>query len=487
MSSTNDAPARPEGVPPEAEFLSKNNLWWLGETRDGKSVGSWTGWHATLGHRAYISRFDDEGELVHVTRFHPDGKVAQENPHRGNWLHGTATVFRATPPASDPYFNHLPAAIMRLETPMVDGMVAGPYHCFDAEGNELSVTGVRKPAHVPAEASATNSDGDWTLGEEQLGAAYQGVRTTWRGDGTLRYIDWFDGARNWLRRTAHNLEGIESAVHIYVEGTPEAPPLRVIRRPDPRARPIAWESDRKWLIPASGEASSVATYFHADGTRWLEVPHAYRLPIGLRCFDKDGALTLEERWHPPKKAASKRVLASITCHTMSPPRTVAFEPSGKILSFTEGDVTVDLKQATAKSKPGAAWFAECFGRYFTPWLAVRDVSLTFKTVDISSLSTESIKEPFAATTLFEDGNGNAAVVIEEGTLARRVFFCDHEEGAGGLDDLGDFIAEEGLEDLKGDALIQRMPFVDDELASSVVLLLRGIRFSTRHQHFERYA
>lgn len=488
MSST-PTPPRPAGVPEDAKYLAKNNLWWVGETIDGKSRGEWTAWHATLGYRFCVSRFDDEGELVHVTRYHPDGDVAHENPHRKNALHGTVLGFRAKPPAYDPYFDHLPAAIARYEMPMVDGMIAGPNHFFDAEGNELSVTGLRKPEHIPAAATAGDSDGDWTLGEGQLGAAYQGVRTIWRGDGTLRYVDSFDRGRTWLRRVSYDEQGAQARVSVYAEGLPEAPPPYVIQKPDPAARPVAWHFDRKWLLPATGDATSVATYFHADGTRWLEVPHEKGQPVGLLLFDAEGALALEERWHPAKKVSGKRKLAAITCHTMPVPRTITFETSGKVIAFTEGEVWIDLMAATKKTKPDAAFFAACFTRYFAPWLNVPDVHLTFKTLHIASLAVTdaSMKEPFAATELLGDGSGNTYVLIEEGALAGKVVFFDHEEGAGGLDDINDFIAdEEDLEGLRGDALIKAMSLSESVLAPSVVHLLRGIRFHTTSQHFDRY-
>lgn len=142
-------PQRPTGVPADATFSSKWNVWTIGERRGEAHVGVWRSWHATFGHRSHDSHYDNDGELTHVTRYHPDGRVAHEVPHREGVIHGVVRSFRATSPTPDPYFAHLPALVVCSETCCVFGITVGLSRLLDANGREVSATGQRKPDAVP--------------------------------------------------------------------------------------------------------------------------------------------------------------------------------------------------------------------------------------------------------------------------------------------------------------------------------------------------
>lgn len=475
MTQRTPVPDRPAGVPADATFSTQWNVWAVGETRGETQVGVWRAYHATLGHRTHDSHFDDDGELVHVTRYHVDGSVAHEVPHRNGVLHGLARSFRAKPPTTDPYFAALPAVVMSHQTPCIDGIPCGLSQLFDGDGNEVSATGVRKPAGVPA-AARTVSDGDWVLGEQELGADYRGVKTTWRPSGVLRTVDWYDEQRNLLRRIRFEDDGSEGATTVFRDGEAKAPPLRVIRRPDRSAKPIGADDERKWRIahdPAA--ANSVARLFHLDGTPWCEVSYAADEATGLRLFGESGALVLEERWETTAKG---RRVTSLTTHTTSPPQTLELNARAVATAWSAGEVSVKLSKATATKHPDAAWFFDCFARYFQAWLGAPGVTLSLKGIDIAALSTTSMRGPLAASTLFVDAAGNSVIVLDDGAAAGTVVLLDHEEGPGSLDAITALLRDRKLRGLDSDALAKELGLLDNALATTVVEALRGIKVTS---------
>ncbi len=318
-------PQRPTGVPADATFSSKWNVWTIGERRGEAHVGVWRSWHATFGHRSHDSHYDNDGELTHVTRYHPDGRVAHEVPHREGVIHGVVRSFRATSLTPDPYFAHLPALVVCSETCCVFGITVGLSRLLDANGLEVSATGQRKPDAVPAEAR-TLITGDWVLGEDELGDAYRGVRTTWRPSGVLRFIDWYDG-RALIRRRSFDDDGVEVEATVYREGAPSPPPPRVIRRSGRAAKPVGAGDSQKWRITPEPSANGIVQLFHLDGRRWLDIRLIDSVPSGLQLYGDNDELVLEEEWRD-------QTLAAITSTRTAPPMTLSLNARRRVATVS---------------------------------------------------------------------------------------------------------------------------------------------------------
>ena len=108
-------PEKPEGVPADAQFHEEWKEWVLGAKNGAACVGQWRQWHATKGHLTCIDVYDDDGELVHVTRFHPDGTVSQKVPHEGGKPHGTAVYQRSHGETEERSMENATAAVFRME------------------------------------------------------------------------------------------------------------------------------------------------------------------------------------------------------------------------------------------------------------------------------------------------------------------------------------------------------------------------------------
>ncbi|MBN2378271.1 hypothetical protein JXM67_00495 [candidate division WOR-3 bacterium] len=119
----NNAPHRPEHVPPEAVWLEADNEWELGTTKDGKKVGKWQWWLAPTYHLCCETYYNDDGEIVSYTRYHPDGTWSRKGTYKNGKEHGLTQCQRSHGETGEFFPPNAPSDAWRSQTTFVDGTI----------------------------------------------------------------------------------------------------------------------------------------------------------------------------------------------------------------------------------------------------------------------------------------------------------------------------------------------------------------------------
>ena len=342
---------KPQGVPDDATFHEEFGEWILGQTVNGRNVGEWRQWHKTDGYLTVIEKFDDNGNSVFVTYYHPDGSISQTLPYDANGkLHGVAEYWGCDNETTHKNLERCSVPnVFRLQVFFKNGEQYLPGRFFNRNGEEISILGVPKPKGLPEEARTTEAGG-WFLDKSVLQEKYAGIDRQWRATGVLRseerrgaqleYSARYhpDGSigteldyvnrRGAYRKSnnddsdirvpkmrgdvvlirfemtelrsggafkAANLEYFNAAgEQVPATGTVRKPAADVIRVTDGRSDP-----DEFWFKAASGtngEKHGTDEYWRLDGTKYLDVSFTNGRIASLRKFDEAGGLSLEEEF-----------------------------------------------------------------------------------------------------------------------------------------------------------------------------------------------
>ena len=129
--------SRPTTVPAEAVWNANDNEWELGSKKNGKPSGNWKWWLAPIGYLVCETNFDDEGNIMNYTRFHPDGSISRKGTYKDGREHGITTYFKCnvntteyfTIPRPDP-------AIWKAELTFEQGTIVGENY-FSKDGERV--------------------------------------------------------------------------------------------------------------------------------------------------------------------------------------------------------------------------------------------------------------------------------------------------------------------------------------------------------------
>lgn len=130
---------KPVTVPEEARWNEDNYEWELGKrNKNGDEIGEWSWWEASEGYLSCHAFFTDDGNLVSVKRFHPNGECSLELSYsqEGKEL----SVYYASEEDTMEYFpeNRFKNA---WKAERIVGSSPKAYNFYDKTGRQLSVLG----------------------------------------------------------------------------------------------------------------------------------------------------------------------------------------------------------------------------------------------------------------------------------------------------------------------------------------------------------
>ncbi|MBW1298474.1 SMI1/KNR4 family protein [Aquimarina litoralis] len=137
MNRANNEPQRPNTVPVEAIWNASENKWELGQKNEqGKHVGEWKWWLAPNGHLVCHVFLDNQGGIINLKRFHPNGEVSEYGKRKNNmwiervWIRSTEKTTEIFPLYGEE--NVWKASLVIPQT------VPPTYDLYDKEGNHLN-------------------------------------------------------------------------------------------------------------------------------------------------------------------------------------------------------------------------------------------------------------------------------------------------------------------------------------------------------------
>ncbi|MCF6297864.1 MAG: hypothetical protein L3J08_07770 [Flavobacteriaceae bacterium] len=163
---------RPKGVPAEAIWNASNNEWELGsKNEDGGNIGEWKWWLAPNGHLVCHTFFNNDGEMLSYTRYHPDGTFSQKGTYIGGEKHGTFEYQKSVNESSESSFPpQAPENVFKMIYVYDEGEIdMSQNQLFDFKGNELDQYGnLINPipkGDVPTDAIWNEEYQEWEKGE----------------------------------------------------------------------------------------------------------------------------------------------------------------------------------------------------------------------------------------------------------------------------------------------------------------------------------
>ena len=534
---------KPEGVPADAWFHEEWGEWIEGEKRGDARVGEWKQWHATEGHVTCIDVYDDEGRLTQSTRFHPDGTFSQQVSYDGDQPHGLGVYQRSTNPSQERSMQTAPEAAFRMELYWVHGKQPMPARFFDKDGNEISATGDPKPVGLPEQARS-DTDGRWLTNQAVLQDDYEGVDTVWRTDGTLMLEQRYEDQRLVLQRRFHPdgspaseldyraktgwCRGTEGETDVELAEMPgDACEVRfridivnaktglywsrdqtfldadgntlsgrgfTVHKPHPDAWVVtdgSWHQPKTyWCHVEEAGRRRESSYWRQEGTLAMKATYEAEHLVGFSRYADDGTLEIEESFYP--RTERKRPVNRAVTVTLDDGRVeIECDEEGRCTTFRryEGDELAETIESSEPGELGIETFEAEFERRFGALLRTRGVEVWLGFFTLSHLGVERFDEFFDAAVVAGDGAGNEVVVVLEGKHAGKVYFLDHEEGLYALECVDEFIEEEGIDaaEMSKDALVEAMPFFENELAGSLGELLRETRVNAHTTFYGRLA
>lgn len=530
---TAPTPSRPRSVPREATWVPSDNEWVLGE-RDAEGR-----FHGTVRYWRSDGTLCCETQCRHGTlhgdyrRVHENGETSREGTFVEGQLHGSDRFHRSTGETSELFPPGMTATVFSVTLFFEEGEQTYPATYFDANGNETNLLGALKPEHLP-DGVRSNAKGEWGLGEEELRDQWAGTSTMWRATGELLSETKVDRNGYWRSQVRYHPDGsaaeevdysskrgryrkakgdtdirrnvfagrivrVEFDVDIVdkksgrfnarnleffaADGTSLPSTGRLVTKPRAQGSEVVEVVDgvhRYWRaqsLDGEGRLHGVTKYWHIDASPFLEVAHEEGVLQSLRHFDDDGAVALEERFHPRSDTSGRPLVASLSARTGPGRVEVECDDEGRCVSFQNWTAgTVDTFDGSELSGLDVRGFEREFERRYADLLRTDCVEVYYEFFEIVGLDSERIEAPFRARALTADGGGNNVILIEEGEHAGALFFLDHEEGLHGLDCVDEFIEEEEIEasSMTKDELIAAMPFADTRLADDLETFFRGI-------------
>ncbi len=542
MSDSN-VPPRPSGVPEAASWHAEWEEWVLGKKDGDACVGEWNQWHGTEGHLTCTDLFDDAGQLLQVTRFHPDGTFSQKVPHRNGKPHGVADYQRSNNPSEERSMEGSPEAVFRLRLYWEDGDQPRPARFFNEAGEEIGGTGKPKPKQLHPEARS-NKEGLWTLNQAALQEAYEGIETAWRADGSMLFEQHFDddgtmrlhrqfhpdgepaserdykAKTGWYRNAAgqtdidppkmpgdahevrFNIDVVNPKTGLfwprdqvfYDRGGKELSDTGLtIRKPHADAyfvKEDTWHQPKTyWRHDEEQAGKRTTSTWRREGTLVFKTVHEGDHLLAHTTYDEAGAMRIEEEFHP-REESERPVNRCITFHSEGRRLVVACDDDGACKTFSrfEGGECVETIDNETLGEVTLETFAAEFDKRFDAILEFEGGVAWFDFFDIAGLEVEQYDEFFKAATLAGNGAGDEILVVLEGTHAGEVFFNAHDEGLYALECVDDYIDEEEIdvEELSKDELIESMPFMEYVLAPSLSAFLRGIKVNAHRTYWKNH-
>jgi len=213
--------ARPDGVPPDAQWNPFDESWEAGAIDDrGARQGPWRSWRADGTLRGQVPYVDHDAEGIN-RRFHPDGSLASEGHYRNGVLLDV-TFFRSKVDTDEPTLIQGGDEVTRAELVAdAEGLRDVTVRFLDVDGRQRDHRGVLAPPR-PAGVSPTarwfsdvavgapdGSIGGWVDGATLRGSGKPcGTWRWWTTPGTLvreaRYTPW------GVLQTVRIIDGVDS-------------------------------------------------------------------------------------------------------------------------------------------------------------------------------------------------------------------------------------------------------------------------------------